>query len=390
VLAIVAGGLMALRARGPVVATALAVRTDLEQHVVASGRVRVVTRVQLSAETAGRVVSVRGVEGRRVEAGEILLQLDAAEARAAVAQARAAVAQASGRVDQVRTVGAVVTSEASRQAQTNLSRAEVELARIEKLAAAGALSRTELDDARRAVDIARAAKTSADAERQAARPEGVDANIVTAVLREREAQLAGAVARLEQTRVVAPRSGVILTRLVEPGDAVQAGTPLFELAADGETELVIEPDERNLAWIRLGQIATVSADAFPEQRFQAEVSYIAPAVDAQRGSVEVRLRVPTPPDVLKPDMTVSVDLTVVSKPRVLVVPSDAIRGAATDAPWVPVVEDGRVVRRSVTMGIRGDGHTEITSGLDEGAEVVVSTDVNVTDGQRVRARREDR
>jgi HlyD family secretion protein len=266
----------------------------------------------------------------------------------------------------------------------------LELARIEKLAAAGALSRTELDDARRAVDIARAAQTSADAERQAATPEGVDSSIVTAVLREREAQLAGAVARLEQTRVVAPRSGMILSRSVEPGDAVQPGATLFELAADGDTEIVIEPDERNLAWIRIGQVAIVSADAFPQRRFKAEVSYIAPAVDAQRGSVEVRLRVREPPDVLKPDMTVSVDLTVASKRHVIVIPSDAVRGAATDAPWVPVVEERRVVRRNVTLGIRGDGQTEIASGLEEGAEVVISTDVNVTGGQRVRPRREGR
>lgn len=381
----VTGVIAALRARGPVVATAIASRTDLEQHVVASGRVWVVTRVQVSAQTAGRVVAVRAVEGQRVRAGDLLVQLDDAEAKAAVAEARAAVRQASGRVEQVRRVGAVVTTEASRQAATNLARAEEDLARVERLAGAGAMSRVDLDEARRTVDIARARKTAADAEQKAATPGGVESGIAASVLVESQARLAGAVARLAQTRLVAPLDGVLLSRAVEPGDTVQPGSTLLEMAADAETQLVIEPDERNLAWIRVGQPARASADAFPNAVFDAAVSYIAPAIDPQRGSVEVRLRVPAPPPFLRPDMTVSVDLTVASKSGALVVPSDAVGGAATSAPWVLVVEHGRVRRRPVTLGIRGDGHTEIASGLEAGAEVVAAAGVALADGQRVRA-----
>lgn len=113
---------------------------------------------------------------------------------------------------------------------------------------------------------------------------------------------------------------------------VQPGNTLLEIAADGETQLVIEPDERNLAWIHLGQKARASADAYPTAVFDAEVDYIAPAIDRQRGSIEVRLRVAAPPAFLKPDMTVSVDLTVASKSGVIAVPSDAVHGAATPAP----------------------------------------------------------
>jgi HlyD family secretion protein len=380
----ITGGIAALRARGPVIATAIAARTDLEQHVVASGRVWVVTRVQVSAQIAGRVVAVRFVEGQRVRTGDLLVQLDEAEAKAAVAEARAAVRQAAGRLEQVRRVGAVVTTEASRQAATNLARAEADLARAERLAAAGAISRVDLDEARRNVDIARARKTAADAERRAATPGGVESGIAASALVESQARLAGAQARLDQTRLVAPLDGVVLSRAVEPGDTVQPGSTLLEMAADAETQLVIEPDERNLAWIRVGQPARASADAFPDAIFDAAVSYIAPAIDPQRGSVEVRLRVPDPPAFLRPDMTVSVDLTVASKPGALAVPSDAIRGAATAAPWVLVVEHGRIRRRAVTLGIRGEGHTEIASGLDAGAEVVTAAGVALADGQRVR------
>jgi HlyD family secretion protein len=387
---LIAGVLTVLSTRGRAVPTVLVSRTDLEQRLIVSGRVRVVTRVQLSAEVPGRVTAVRAVEGRPVKKGEVLVLLDDAEARAGVAQAEAAVDQANGRVEQLRTVGAVLASEALREAETNLSRASSELARFEKLAAAGAVPRTDLDEARRQVDLARARRKAAEAEEVAAAPAGADLRVALAALAESRARLAAARVRLAQTRVVAEQNGIILSRLVEPGDAAPMGATLVEMAADGQTELVIEPDERNLAWIRLGQPARASADAYPATVFDAEVSYVAPAIDPARGSVEVRLRVPEPPDFLKPDMTVSVDLTVASKRQVLVVPSDAVRAAATPAPWVFVVDGNRLSRRPVTVGIRGEGSTEITSGLADGVEVVRSADQTLADGQRVRPRREDR
>jgi HlyD family secretion protein len=382
---LIAGAITGLRLRGPAVLTSVASRTDLEQHVIASGRVRVVTRVQVSAQAPGRVVAVAAIEGQRVQVGDLLVQLDDDEARAAVAQARAAVRQASGRVDQLRDVGAVVSTEAARQAATTLAHAESELARIERLAEAGVATLVDVDAARRDVEIARARKNAAEAQQVAATPRGIETAIAASALGESQARLAAALARLEQMRLVAPHDGLVLARTVEPGDTVQPGSPLFEIAADGDTELAIEPDERNLAWIRVGQPARASADAFPQHVFDAEVSYIAPAIDPRRGTVEVRLRVSEPPGFLKADMTVSVDLTVAARRQVIAVPTDAIRRTSFGEPWVAVIEGGRVSRRTVTLGIRGQGHSEIASGLDEGMVVVTSTDVVLADGQRVRA-----
>jgi HlyD family secretion protein len=203
-------------------------------------------------------------------------------------------------------------------------------------------------------------------------------------LRESEARLAAAQVRLAQTRVVAAQAGLVLGRLVERGDIVRVGDTLFDLAGDGETEIVIEPDERNLAWLRVGQTGKASADAYPDQVFDASITYIAPAVDRQRGSIEVRLRVPDPPATLRPDMTVSVDLTVASRKNALTVPTDAIRDAATPMPWVFVVDAGRVVRRDVTVGIAGDGQSEIASGVSAGDVVALPAARALEPGQRVR------
>ena len=385
VAVLLAVGLLGIfQARGPLVQAAVITRSDIQQHLVASGRVRVVTRMQLTAQVAGRVTLVAAREGYRVRSGDLLAQIDDQEARSAVAEARAAAAQARGRVEQLREVSAVVADERLREAEANYSRAESELARIESLAKAGGVAARDVEEARRVLAVAAAARSAAHAQQQGAAAQGADARVAESVLRESEARLAAAQVRLAQTRIVAAQAGVVLGRLVERGDIVRVGDTLFELAGDGETEIVIEPDERNLAWLRVGQTGKASADAYPDQVFDVEITYIAPAVDRQRGSIEVRLRVPVPPATLRPDMTVSVDLTVASRKNALTVPTDAIRDAATPAPWVFVVDAGRVVRRDVTLGIAGDGQSEIASGVSAGEVVALSAVRGLEPGQRVR------
>ncbi len=388
VLALAVGTFALVRARGPKVRVAVVARRDLEQRIVASGRVWVPTRVQIAAQTPGLVVAVGVIEGQRVKAGDLLVQIDDAEERAAVAQAKAAVAQASAKVEQLRRVGSIVATEGLRQAESNVLRTQSDLERAEKLTTSGALAPSELDNARRAAEIARAQKVAAEAQQASSAPMGADSRVALTALLQAQAQLAGANARLAQTRIVALHSGAVLTRSVEPGDVVQAARTLLVMAADADAQLVFQPDERNLAWIAMGQRARAAADAYPQQVFDAEVSYIAPSVDPQRGSVEIRLRVPSPPPLLKPDMTVSIDLLVASKKAVLTLPSEAVRGAATATPYVLAVESGRVLRRDIHLGIRGEGSVEVASGLDEGAEVVVPDGQVVVAGARVRPERD--
>jgi HlyD family secretion protein len=379
-----AGVLGLLQARGPLVEVAVVTRSDIEQHLVASGRVRVVTRVQLTAQAAGRVTEVAVREGQRVRPGDLLARIDDSEARAAVAESRAAVAQSRGRLEQLREVSAVVADEQVREAEANYARAESEFARVQALVKTGGVTDRDVEEARRTLEVARAARGAARAQQQAATPQGADARVAVSALRESEARLTAAQVRLAQTRVVASQDGVILARHVDAGDIVSAGDTLLELAGDGETEIVIEPDERNLAWLRVGQTGRASADAYPDQTFDAQIAYIAPAVDPRRGSIEVRLRVPDSPAALRPDMTVSVDLTVASKGNALTVPTNAVRDAATASPWVLVLERGVVVRRDVTLGITGEGQSEILSGVSEGAMVALPSGQALEPGQRVR------
>ncbi len=385
ILAAAAVAALVLRARGPVVRTTRATRKDLEQHVVASGRVRVPTRVQIATQTAGLVIAIGAAEGQHVKAGDLLVQIDDREQRAAVAQAEAAVKQATARVDQLRRVGAIVATQTLREAETNLDRAQTDLDRAQKLVTSAAVPAIELENARRAVDVARAQRAAAEAQQLASEPMGADSRVALTALLQAQAQLAGANVRLSQTRITALQDGTVLSRSVEPGDVVLPSRTLLVVAADANVELVFQSDERNLASLHVGQDARASADAYPQQVFDAKLSYIAPSIDPARGSVEVRLSVAKPPPQLKPDMTVSIDLLVAARQHALTVPSEVVHAAATGSPWVLAVEDGHAVRHDVTLGIRGEGAIEITAGLAEGAEVIYPDGVQLAAGARVRA-----
>ncbi|NWG75578.1 MAG: efflux RND transporter periplasmic adaptor subunit, partial [Rubrivivax sp.] len=190
-------------------------------------------------------------------------------------------------------------------------------------------------------------------------------------------------ARLADTVVRAPTEGIVLRKAVEPGDVVTQGKVLFELAAAGETQIELQIDEKNLGRLRLGQTAQVAADAYPDRPFPAELFFIAPGVDAQKGSVEVKLRVARAPEFIKPDMTVSAEIEVGRRERALTLPSQAVRDVAGAQPWVLVAEAGRAVRRPVKLGLRGTGRLEVVEGLKSGAAVIPAT-ADIRAGQRVR------
>jgi HlyD family secretion protein len=165
---------------------------------------------------------------------------------------------------------------------------------------------------------------------------------------------------------------------------VQPGKRLMIVAQDGPTRLTALIDEKNLALVKLGQTAIAAADAFPGQRFPATLDYLAPGIDAQRGTVEAKFGVAAPPSFLRADMTVSIDVAVADKPNATVVPAGAVRDAGLPEPWVLVLRGGRAERVAIRLGARTPARTEIVSGVAAGDDVILTP--GIEPGQRVRAR----
>lgn len=321
-----------------------------------------------------------------MERGQLLIELDNSDARAMLAQASAAVAQSQARMQQLRELSQPLATQALAQARATAAQVRKVLVRNRDLVAQGFISQAALDDAQRAVDIATSQVTSAQAQARSNAPSGSDAALAQAALAQALAGQQLASVKLAQGQVLAPSGGVLISRDVEVGDIVQPGKALMVLAATGQTQVLVQIDEKNLAKIALGQKAFGSADAFASQQFDAVVAYINPGVDATRGSVEVKLAVTQPPAYLRQDMTVSIDIETARQTAAVVLPTSTLEDAASDKPWVLVVRDKRAVKQFVTLGLRGDTRVEVLSGVVAGEGVVPLSKTGVKAGQRVRPR----
>ena len=364
----------ALGQRGMAVQVVAAQRTGIVQSVAATGRLNASARMEMGADVTATVLEVRVREGDKVRAGQVLVRLQDSEARAAVQQAQAALTEARGRALQQSSVTAPVASQAVVQAQALFQTAEREYQRTKELVAQGFFSQQKLDDSRRLLDTARSALESAKVQAAANQSSGVEPALAASRVAQAQAALEAATARLARLQITAPVDAVVLARNVEPGSMAQPGRALVSLAAQGPPRIDAAVDEKNLRLLTLGMPARAVADAFAGQPFDAKLTYVAPVVDPQRGSVEVRLEVLSPPAFLKPDMTVSVELIGGARKDALVLPSGSVRDADRDAPWVLQVQDGRAVRVSVTLGLRGVGAIEILKGLNADDTVIPPTE----------------
>ena len=355
--------------QGPVVPSYTLSAMPLVQNVVATGRVATVSRAQVGSEISGVVLQRLVQEGDQVKPGDLLVVLKSDELLAQVRQAELALTElASSRRPQA------AAELASAKAQ--LEQASREATR-RRNAEAGILSREEVEQA---VEAERVARNNYETARVKAAALAAG-QVEEASLRE---QLAVAQAQLAKTKIRAAVAGTVLTRDVEPGDLVQPGQTLFTIALTGNTEIRVPLDERNLPQLALQQNATVISDAYPDQSFPARINFIAPSIDPQRGTVEVRLTVNLVPDFLRQDMTVSVNVETAKRARALAIPNDALSSIKGDKAVVLMVRAGKVQRQQITLGLRGLAMSEVKSGLSEGDQVLADAESSLEDGTRVR------
>ena len=188
---------------------------------------------------------------------------------------------------------------------------------------------------------------------------------------------------LARTKILAQVAGTVQTRRVEPGDLVRPGDTLLEIARSGSREILLPLDEKSLAPLELGQRAQIVADAWPERPVAARVSYLAPAVDTARGTLDVHLDLDETADFLLQGMTVSVSIRTAQREHALVLANDALHAQQGERAEVLRVRDGRVERVAVRLGLRGTGLSEVVEGLSEGDRVLAA---DAQPGQRVRLR----
>ena len=371
--------------RPPLVPAIVVQERPLVRTLVFSARVASASRVELGSTLTGRVEQVNVREGDAVRRGDVLLRLEGEELRAALSQAQASQRQAQARLAGLKSTGRSAAQAGVAQAESVLRAAQADLQRTEDLVARGFLSAARLDDAQRAVAVAQAQRDAALAQAGANADQGTDVVQAQAQIALAQAAVAAAQARLEQAEIAAPADARVLLRSVEPGQIVQPGRALLTLALASPVELVGQVDERYLEQLKVGQAASVRADAYPQSGFAATVRQIAPVVDAQRGAIEVKLALPqAAPAFLREDMTLSIEVATGRRERALVVPMDAFNGERGNGnAMLRVLRDGRVELRAVKLGLATLDAAEIVDGLAAGDVVLLGS--TLPGGARARA-----
>lgn len=248
--------------------------------LAASGTVEA-TEAGLGFQVPGRIERVGPHEGDRVRAGDTLAALDRTELTARWAQTRAQATAARALLDEMqagaRSEELAQAREAARAADDKYADAQRNFDRVQRLFQGGAVSQEALDKAKLALDVAssvrdqtaqqlRLVETGPRKERIAAQRAAVAQ--AEAAVRQAEAALANAV-------ILAPFDGVVSVRDREPGESVGAGAPALTLMNLADRWVRIYIREDRIGAVRLGQPATITADTYPDKRYQGSVSFIA-------------------------------------------------------------------------------------------------------------------
>ncbi|MCS6954207.1 MAG: efflux RND transporter periplasmic adaptor subunit [Bryobacterales bacterium] len=314
------------------------------------------SRVEVKAETTGRVVRFPKEEGDRVVAGEPVLWVNEEPYRLAVQQAETSVHVAAAALERARIVEAHARSE---------------LERARNLVRSGGITDRDL-------------KAAELAERDA----GAQVALAVAQLEQARAALAVARKRLDDTVVRAPVAGEIQSKLVNVGAYVEPHTPVFTLVDNGRLELHSRVPSHELALIRPGQRVTFTVAAYAERVFEGRVLEISPAVDPQSRSAKVRIQVLSPGGALKDGMFAQGEVWTEVERRRIVVPSSAVQrsDAAEGEAFVYVISENQAVRRAVRVGRERNREVEILEGLREDELLVAEPGVEIRDGVPVTPR----
>jgi membrane fusion protein (multidrug efflux system) len=315
--------LPALAEQAPLVEVTQPERSLVRDELITFGSLRSTESTMIRPELGGRLAAVHFREGEAVKAGELLVSLDDAIARAELAQA-----------------------------QANLDLAEKSFQRTQLLFTRGASNAQAQDEAQ--------------SQQQAAR-----------------ASLALAQARLDKTQIRAPYDGVLGLRQVSVGDYLSAGQDLVNLEVLDPLKVDFRIPQKAVSQVHIGQAIELSLDTYPGERFKGAIIALNPRLDEVGRSQAIRAQVDNRDQRLKPGQFVKVSVILAERPQALLIPEEAVMPVG-QLLFVNLVVDGKVERRQIRIGQRLRGKAEVVEGL-QGDETLISAGwQKVSPGHEVR------
>ena len=380
---------LANRDQAPEVQVAQVKRENLSASIASNGKVEPIEPSIAHAQFVTFVDKVKATEGQTVHKGQVILVLNADNAKAQLANTGAELLAAQEQLRAARTGGP-----ADQMAQINgdLRKAQISLAGLQKtqgalkqLVAQKAATQDELDQ--NATKLAQAQTTVETLQqRKAALAAQSNLSAQSAELNiQRDHDLIAALTHdVNSATVIAPLNGTLYSLSVHSGDYVQVGQVLAQMADLHFVRVRAFVDEPDLGVLAPNQPVNITWDALPGRVWTGRTESVPKEVTTlQLRSVgEVLCSVANNNLELIPNINVDVKIEVSHRQNVLVVPRGAVHTDGSNH-FVLVVNDNTLHRRSVEVGIANPTEFEVTSGLKDGERVALSGDITLRDGMNV-------
>ena len=372
------------------VAVASVKRENLSSVVSSNGKVEPVTPISLRASFPTFIIKVNAVEGQRVKRGQLLYVLDDAGLNAELAQARAdldteeealRVAKSGGRADQIAKIAADLQKALATREQLRRDNES-----LMKLVAQKAATPHEFEENRLALAQAEADVQSLEKAKQTyVNQAHLDIERVTLLVEHARSQARDLEQKVSSTRGIAPADATLYSLPIHQGDFVKEGDLLAEMADMHHVRVRAFIDEPELGQIDVNQAVEIFWDAHPDRVWSGRTELVPKQVVARgtRNVGELLCSVSNDRLDLIPNTTVDVRIHISERPNVLVIPRGAlfIDGARR---FVFLVQNDRLHRHDITVGIANPTMIEVVSGLQEGDQVALPGDISFKENLRIR------
>jgi HlyD family secretion protein len=381
------------------VTTVAVTQGSLIKAVSATGKVVPNFEVEIKAKASGKIVRLPYDVSDVVQKGALLVQLDPIDESRNVSQSTDSLSGFESKAAQAQ----VNLKVAQRTLNTDMARAKADLAaaqakakdahakahRLQVLVQQRYISQEEADtgittEAQALTDLKNAQTRLRELGTQqlALNSQSEDVQYASAQTRAQQVALAQAQQRLAETKLYAPISGVITTRLGQIGNIVASGvtnvgggTAIMTMADLSHIFVLASVDESDIGQVREGQSVNITADAYPGQKFEGRVVRIAPegVEEANVVTFEVKIEVQgANSHLLKPTMTTNVEIVVAQRANALKIPEDTVQTSRRGNRFVMVkTVDGQLKRKRVTVGLSNGADIEILDGLQLGEQVAL-------------------
>lgn len=387
----------------------------LSETFSTTGTVISQTEVQIVPKVTGRLLQLNIEEGTRVQAGQVIGQIEHTEIDAQIAQAKAqaAIARANlellkngplqTQIDQASaSVSQAIASE--KQAESNLAQIKVnyqhtesEYKRYQNLANQGAIPGQQLDTYRTQLDTSRKQVDAAQQQVAASKQQVVSAKAALKALKDgnRPEQISGGVGQIEQAnasiklleaqfanyQITSPITGVITKKNVEIGSLVSMNSPIATVSKSETPDLEMNIPEKQILKVRLGQNVNIESSAFPDQTITVKIREISPVVDLQTRLVKVKAAIISKLP-LKIGMSFDCRIVLNENSNSLILPAEAIL-QVENKKVVYLAVNNKVQQKDVKLGLQTPDEVQVVSGISPSDNVITKGNTFVKPGDSI-------